>query len=233
MKDNIYDLIISELILRDDSSSVLNQGAPYLSLVSSLSGNTVPENFNGSAFFTSTVNNIPSGYGVKLNTHVISYPTLDPPDSGSSTPFSGSTITVILGAVGSTFTVLSTVTLEHLIDPIANPDIILNGSFTITSVLPIYYGVKTLSLPPNNSSLSEISSATNQFTLTSTSLGRLYIGIPIANGPMVSITDYNGLVLTQSSNFTSYVVGSYNYYVLNYDTIFLGSNQKIFTINYL
>jgi len=227
-RDNIYDLIISELILRVETlTSTVT--APNILLSSTLPGNTVAEGFNGNTVFTSTVVNIPSGYSIQTNSHVITYPVALPVSTvGSVDAMTGPSVNVILGAAGSTFTVNTTVTLEHL----TSPDIILNGSFVITSVLPIYYGVKAYSVSPDTTGLSTISSSSVNFQMVSSILGRLYIVAPVALPLVVSVVDQNGLVYSVEDEFTVSVIGTLRYYILNHDTQLTGTDTKIFTILY-
>ena len=226
-QDNIYDLAISELIYRLDDASISNSASPSLVITNSLGQSTVPENYNGPVTFTTTAINIPLGYTVTASSHVLTFPNATPPVTGSTDVVAGATV-MILGAVGSTFVVTSTITLEHATDP----DIILNGSQTITSVLPIYYGIKPFEVTPDTTSLSEISSQENQFDMTNSSIGRLNVVIPTATGNMVSVTDHNGLVIPLSS-FLKTTIGSFDHYVLVYDTQLTGTNIKTFTINYV
>lgn len=226
-QNNIYDLTISELILRDAAGGGSSSYSPAMIISNSLSSTTVAENFNGSITFTSSIVNIPTGYSVSGTTHNLVFPNGTPTVTGSTTSISGAT-TMILGAVGSTFIMNSSVTLSHSTDP----DIILAGTQTITSVLPIYYGVKTYQVTPDTTSLSTVSMNSTTFDLTSTSVGRLNVVIPTSLGAILSITGPNGLTIPVS-DFTLTTIGSLNHYVLNYDTQLTGANLKTFTINYV
>ena len=228
MKNNIYDLTISELILRAGAGNIGSTGSPAITVTNSTGTDEVAENFNGSMTFTSTVANIPTGYTVAASSHVITYPTAVPTTVGSTAILSGGSIVVILGAVGSTFVVNSTVTLEHTSDP----DIILNGAQTITSVLPIYYGVKAYQATPDTVALATIADSDINFSMTTTGVGRINVVTPITNAAVVSITGPNGLIYTVANDFTLTTIGSLNHYVLNYDTQLTGINVKTFTINY-
>jgi hypothetical protein len=225
-KDNIYDLIISELILRLEASDI--EGGPTLTLVSSLDSPLVPTNFNENVIFTSILTNIPTGYSITASSHVITYPTMDPPTVGSDSVVSGSPTPVILGSVGSTFVVTSTITLEHATES----DIILNAIYTITTVEPTYFGVKAFSLTPDTIGLDTIASTSNTFQMTTSILGRLYVVTPLGVDPIISITDHNGLVYTIADDFTVSTSGGFTYYILNYDTQLTGTNIKTFTINF-
>lgn len=227
-KDNIYDLIITELILRLAAANSSASGAPQLTVTNNTGTNEVAENFNGNMVFTSTVTNIPTGYTITASSHVITYPTAVPTTVGSTSALTGGSIVVILGAVGSTFVVNSTVTLEH----ISEPDIVLVGSQTITAVLPIYYGVKAYQVTPDTISLTAIADSDINFNMTSTGVGRINVVTPITNPAVVSITGPNGMIYTVANDFTLTTIGSLNHYVLNYDTQLTGTNVKIFTINY-
>jgi len=229
-KDNIYDLHLTEVLLRlctDCTGGGTSSNVPSLTLSSAV-GDTLPENSNENVIFTSTVNNIPSGYSIQASSHVMSYPNGDPDTVSSSSPMAGPSTNVILGVVGSTFVVTSTVTLEHATDP----DIVLSDTFTITSVLPIYYGVKTAEAIPTTTGLDQISSANNQFSLTSTVVGRMYIVLPSTLSALLSVSGPNGLTYTVANDFTLIMQGSLNYYILNYDTQLTGTNVKLFTLNF-
>ena len=68
--------------------------------------------------------------------------------------------------------------------------------------------------------------------MTNSSIGRLNVVVPTANGSIVSVTDNNGLIIPLSS-FLLTTVGSFDHYVLTYDTQLTGTNIKTFTINYV
>jgi hypothetical protein len=227
MESNIYDLLISELVLRVNDSGV-SYSSPKLVMSNSLNSNNVQENFSGSVAWTSEIINIPVGYTVKANSHVITYPTAAPAVIGSSEELIGSPIATILGAVGSTFIVTSTITLEKSGDP----DIILNSSNTLTSVLPLYFGVKAYSGTPTVTSLTGQAVTNLQFTLTSTILGRLYVVLPVSSPAVLSVTGPSGLIYP-ATDFELITSGSFNYYILKWDTIFTGTNIKNFTINFI
>ena len=226
-QNNIYDYTVSELILRLDSATSTSSYSPNIVITNSLNSVTVPENFNGPVTFTSEVTNIPSGYSVKVNTHVMTFPTGTTSVTNSSTVSTG-TDTVIVGTIGSTYVLSVAMTLEHS----TLADIDLTAVHTITSVLPIYYGVKPFEVTPDTTSLAEISSEENTFDLTATSVGRLNIVIPALNGAMMSVTDHSGLTIPASS-FLLTTIGSLNHYVSTYDTQLTGTNVKTFTINYV
>ncbi len=226
-QDNIYDLTTSELILRLSAGTAPSSFSPALIISNSLNSTTVAENYNNTVTFSSDVVNIPSGYYVDGTTHNLVFPNGTPTVTGSTITINGST-TLILGAIGSTFIMNSSVTLAHATDP----DILLTGTQTITSVLPIYYGVKAYQVTPDTAGLSTTSMNSASFDLAATSLGRLNVVLPTSLGSILSITGPNGLVLP-ISDFTLTTIGSLNHYVLNYDTQLTGTNLKTFTINYI
>tara|TARA_R110000765_G_scaffold71466_7_gene138732 strand:- start:89 stop:778 length:690 start_codon:yes stop_codon:yes gene_type:complete len=229
MKYNIYDLTISELILRVDSSTAASVGAPAITITNSTNSNQVQAGFNGNMLFTSTISNIPTGYSISGVTHAITYPTVTPDTTGSTISLTGPSVNVILGAVGSTFVVTSAVTLIHATDP----NIVLAGTHTVTAVLPLYYGVKPYEAVPTNTSLSQTASSATQFTMTSSAVGRMFVVIDTSiTTPLVSVTGPNGLIYTVANDFTLTLSGSYNFYQLNYDTQLTGANIKTFTLNY-
>jgi len=226
-KDNIYDLIISELILRV-ATLTATSNVPNIILGSSLPTNTVAENFNGNAVFTSQVVNMPSGYTIVASSHIITYPTAVPTTIGSGSILSGPSTNVIMGAAGSTFTVTTTATITNGVTPI-----VLTGSYTITATAPVYYGVKAFSATPDTSALATISSTATSFQMTTSVLGRMYIVTPLVTANILSITDQNGLMYTVAGDFTVSVVGGLRYYILNYDTQLTGTNIKTFTLNFI
>jgi hypothetical protein len=227
-KDNIYDLIISELILRVESIATTST-APNIILSSTLPGNVVAAGFNGNTVFTSVIVNIPSGYTIQASSHVINYPVPSPVSTvGGSAALTGPTVNVILGAAGSTFVVDSTVTLIHA----TLPNIVLNGIFTITSVSPTYYGIKAFSASPDTVGLATIASSANTFQLTTSILGRMYIVTPTSSPLITGVMDQNGLVTVVATDYTITIIGSLRYYILNYDTQLTGTNIKTFTLLY-
>jgi hypothetical protein len=231
MESNIYDLTISELILKAGGGSGGSGGGsnvvPRVVLTNSLGVNELEENYNGSIAYTSTVVNIPSGYSVQASSHVISYPNGAPDTIGSTDTLTGASTTIILGAVGSTFVVTTTVTLSNGVDP----DIVLNGSHTMTAVLPMYYGVKANSLTPDITGLSKQANTNLTFSMTNSIFGRIYIVMPVGTSPIVSVTESNGIIYPVS-DFNIIVSGSFTYYILKWDTQLTGTNLKYFTINF-
>jgi len=228
MKDNIYDSVISELVLRTDAATAANVSAARLQLTSSIGLNTVPENSNQNATFTSRILNLPYGWVVDGTTHTITYPIVAA-ETSSSDDFTGSSVAVILGAAASTYIVTSTVDITD-----GDTIITLNATLTITAVLPIYYGIKAVPVvSPDSSSLYEMSSEEESFQLTTASPGRLYVAIPTAsNGAdFKGIQDSNGLLIPVG-DFVLTIVGSYHFYYTNYDTQLTGSIIKSFLIIY-
>ena len=223
---NIYDLHISELLLRLNATSV-NNTAPALIVTNNRGTNQVAENFNSVINFMSTVINIPVGYSISGTTHTLDYPTATPDTSGGAATITGSD-TVILGAIGSTYTVTATVTLIHATDP----PILLTTAHVLTAVSPIYFGVKAFSGTPNSVGLLTIAETDRIFQMTNSIVGRIYVVIPSTQASLVSLTGPNGMIIPVS-DFNLITVGTLNYYQLNYDTQLTGVNLKTFTINYI
>ena len=234
MKNNIYDLVASELILRagGGSASGLGGGSPSLDITSDIISNEVRVGYNEDHSFTSSVENIPSGYAVSASSHVVSYPTATS-TTGSSASVTG-VVSVNVGSTeGNTFVVSSTVTLVNAGDS-SQPDIVLTSTMTITAVLPLYYGVAAYTATPSTLlSLNETAYSNTSFILSETIFGRLYIGLPYSLTDLFSITDNNGMVITVDK-FTKYdnTSESINYYILNHDTELTGLNSKKFTLNF-
>jgi len=235
MESNIYDVVISELILKNASGGAGGAGGaggsnytPYVLVTSSLTSNSVQENFSGLVTFSSTVYNIPSGYTVKANTHSMTYTSGGAATNGSSNVISSSQITVIVGSAGSTFLASSTVTLAKF----AEPDIVLTNVFTITAVVPMYYGIKPFNATPDFTGLTPAAGNNTVLTFTSSTLGRLHIVLPVSALPIVSVIDPSGNIIPASA-FTSPIGGgSLKYYLMNWDIILTGSNLKYFTIKF-
>jgi hypothetical protein len=226
MEKNIYDLIISELIIAGNTtsgSSGGNSGVPKVTL--SNDSNTIDVNVPATpvVVYRSEISNIPSGYTVF--SHTITYPGGVTGASTSSLVVTGN-ITLSIPSLGNTATATSNVTLKKA----GEVDIILTSSNTITGVAPLYFGVKTngdLTI----TSLTAQPSTKLDFSLTTTSIGRLYIVLPTALAAnFKSITDPNGLIIPAAS-FTANLVGNFTYYILNWNTQFTGANQKKFIIN--
>jgi hypothetical protein len=229
-KNNIYDLIIAELILRAPNDDNLN--TTQLKITNSLDSVYVPVNFSAPVAFTSTVLNPPLGYSVVELSHEISYPNATT-TQGSALVVTGANVSVVLSTLNSTYTVNSTVTLRHNTNPADNADIVLTASQIITAISPLFYGVKPFALPPNTNDLATTHVAATTFTMTFSSLGRLYIVTPTAHPMLLSVKDFNGLTLPITSNFTVVENAGLRYYILTYDIILVGSNQKVFTLNYI
>jgi len=227
-ESNIYDLVISELILKADGAGVNSSSSvAQLVLSNSLNVTEVQENYNGPISYTSNVYNIPAGYSVKASTHTITYPNGATQTVSSSAAATGAPTTLILGVVGSTFVVNATATLEKS----GSADIVLTTSMTITSVLPLYYGVKANSLTPTTAGLSQQANSNHEFILTTSTLGRLYIVLPTGAAAILTVKDPNGN-LYPASDFDVTVSGSYKYYILKWDILLTGANLKYFTINF-
>jgi hypothetical protein len=224
-KDNIYDKIISELILRIAALSTVY--TPSLTISNNIGTQEVPAGYSGNIVFTSTVANIPVGYSITASSHIISYPS-DPDTIGSTATATGPAIAVALVTAGNTYTVTSTVTLSNGVDP----DIILNATHVITATQPAYFGVKVYSATPVVAGLTAMASSSLSFQLTSTSIGRVYIVVPTTNDPLIAVVDNNGNTWTIANDFSQITVGSDLFYQLNYDTQFTGTNIKTFTLIY-
>jgi len=226
MKNNVYDRFLTEIFFRLSDTTT----ASLASLTLDISGGITQfvAGYSDSHTFSSTVNNIPVGYTVSANSHTVTTP------SGTATG-SGSTVTtpsttIILPLVGNSITITSTVTLVH--DTL--DDIVLNATLDLAAVTSLYFGVKDYASNPTLTDLTETISTTNEFTLTSTNLGRLLIAIP-SNilTPLLSVADNNGLVIP-GGNFTTHIdVSGFVIYQLKYNTIFTGNNQKVFKLNFV
>ena len=228
-KDNIYDIISSELILRLAASTAAT-GAPYITLTSSLA-TSVPAGFSGNGTFTSTVSNLPIGYTILANSHIVTTPTTPQTTTGSLDVLDTTSHAVAIVSAGSTYVANTTVTLSHPTDPL-QADIVLTGSFTILAVLPIHYGVKAYSATPTSAGLADEAMDSTSFSMVNSILGRLVVALPTALDALVSITGPNGSIQLIADDFSIINDGGYNWYQLNYDTQLTGANVKIFTLNF-
>jgi hypothetical protein len=234
-KDNIYNRLITELLVSSAaSSSSVSAGVanieitPPDGLTKSVAGGITPPFSFAGAVFTSTVNNIPSGYSIQANSHVLSSTIASFATTSGSSATNTGTGGIILSAVGDTVQVDSTVTLIHS----TNPSIILIQSYIIEAVVPAYVGVKAAGFYTVGS-LTAIPSDSVDFTLTTSPFGRLYIVLPISLPALKSITDNNGLIIPISEfSFATFSGDPYKYYFTNYDTQFTGTNEKTFKFNF-
>jgi hypothetical protein len=223
---NIYDFVISELILRTQQDQSMT--SPYLTLTSSLNSLFTPINFNAPVVFSSLVNNLP--YGYEVNSHTLSFPN-GADVSNSDILVQSGNISVVLNDLGNTYTVEAEAVLVHSTDPTNNANITITGTLILTAVAPIYYGVKPFIVPITTANLSTIASTNNQFSFTSTDLGNLHIALPSSLPNLVSVTDHNQNIWP-ISDFSSIVVGGFKYYVSVSEMQFTGSYIKTFTLNY-
>jgi hypothetical protein len=232
-KDNIYDLSISEIVLRLGAIASLSSNTVSLVITSDIGATTIPEIYNDTHVFTSTVNNMPLNYTVKGSTHTILTPATPFTTTGSSTPLSTIATAVSSGSVGTTIVVTSSVTIEDLIS--AGPEITLNATHTITSVVPTWFGLKPYEVTPDLTGLTEMSGELVDFTLTSnTTAERLNIAIPTTNNGLL----FKGVTIEPNhswipvTDFTRTTVGAHELWVLNYDTMLNGTHNKNFTIKF-
>jgi hypothetical protein len=227
MEKNIYDLIISELIVSGTSAGAgggsTSSGSARLDLTNSL--NIIDINApvsNVTLTYTSQILNIPAGY--TIFSHTVSAP-VGAPETSTSNTFTTNSKLLTISSVGLTFQTTSVAVLKKT----GEADITLTATNIITGVAPMYFGVKT-GTALNTTSLNAQSSTKNTFELTS-GTGRLYIVLPTTTATLLSVTDSNGLIIPISS-FTATTNGSLKYYILNWDTEFTGTNKKQFTLNF-
>lgn len=218
-KDNIYDRVIGELVIR--SAQNVSSLGPSLVLNSDLpTGNLVTYNSAFSFSLTSEVRNIPTGYTVKSSTHIISYPGGAPAsDVSSLATFTGSQVVVMSGSTGWTYTVSVTVTLEKS----GSADLVLSDTFIFEAVTTLYYKKDSVD---NNFVLTSTSKAILDTTygsdivwsVNNSNLVYLYIIVP--TGTSVShLVDHNQDIIFLT-DFTVSTVGGYDYYVSNWATNF-------------
>lgn len=230
-KDNIYDQIIAELIFRAEANT--SSFGPAIIMTSDLANDTlVPYNTTITPTISSEVINIPSGYTVKANTHVISYPGSTPVDDVSSVAsFSGTQFSVVSGSAGWAYIVNSTVTLEKSGDA----DIIVTASYTITTTTTVYYKTNTvdndLTLSNTTTTILDLVNGSELvWSIQPLSIQYLYIILP--TGTDVNyFEDQNGNI-TPTSDFTVSTSGGYDYYVSEWATNFPNSSNQIWFIKF-
>lgn len=228
MEKNIYDLIISELIIAGNANNGNtggSSGTPKVTLSNNLNIIDINAPATPVVIYKSEISNIPSGY--TIFSHTITYPGGVTGNSTSPLVVTGN-ITLSIPTVGSIATATSNVILRKA----GEVDIILTSVNTITGVTPLYYGILPFANPPVTAGLIAQSSTKFDFYLTSSAVGRLYIALPVSITPTIkSVTDPNGLLIPIES-FTVITNAGYKYYILNWDTQLTGSNQKKFIINF-
>lgn len=225
-KTNIYDFIIAELIYRLDSATSPTF-APRLEIHSDLPfDDLAPFNFNGNITFTSEIKNVPTGYTVKANTHIMTYSNSVITDTGSSTILVGSAISTSFAVIGNTMTVTGTITLEKA----ANPDIVVPATFVVTAAASIFSGTKATNNSFNTTGLSSsvYSTSNPKVSLNGTTIYP-YFAIPAAMTQPIYFRDQNGDIIP-ITDFTMTNSGSYNYYVLNWKTSFASPSTVLWSI---
>jgi len=224
-KTNIYDRILAELVYRTDSL-IAATGAPYIQITNDLPYETsAPFNFNGTITATSEVKNIPTGYTVKANTHILTYTGTGTTNTSSSSLQTGSAIAVIFTMIGNTYVITSNVTLEKA----ANPDIVVTTStLTVTGTASIFAGTKAVNNSFVTTTLTSYVYSTSSPIVNMGTQAYPYIVIPTALAQPIYILDENNLIIPMS-DFTVTAAAGYNYYVLNWAVPFwsLSTNWTI------
>lgn len=226
--DNIYDIVISELILRSGEISG-SVSAPSVSLRNP-DGDVreVHAGYIESLTFKSDIDVMPMGYSVVADSHVISTPTSPFTTIGSTSTVTTIPVVVNLPTIGDTYVVSTTVDITNGVDTITMTD-----TWTITAVGTLYYGVKPFELIPVTTELEETASSSTTFDIVGpTVIGRLNIVLPVTMPTLVSVVDPSGLIITIADDFTVTTSGPNKFYVLNYDTELTGPSTKTFGLNF-
>jgi hypothetical protein len=227
MEKNIYDLIISELILSGTGASggSTSSAGPRLELTNSRNIVDISVPASGETLtYTSKILNIPDGY--TISSHIVT-PTSGTQETTTSNTLITSSKVLTIASVGGTFVTTSEATLTKS----GSQTYILTAINTITGVAPMYFGLKVGPAYSTND-LTAQASTKNTFELT-TGSRRLHIVLPTSLPPLLSVTDPNGLIIPVSSFVTPQVIdNNQKYYVLNWDTELTGTNKKKFTLNF-
>ena len=230
MKNNIYDLVISELVAQQGaatggSPSVPSSTSTSASVVLTTLGSTnIMAGTDVSFDFTSSVYNLPTGY--TIDSHTVTTVT-----SGIVVTTNAiNTVTndiVNIPSVGGTYVVVASVLLVSA----GNPDITISDVIYITSVASISFGLLPL---PSSFVLNTLQAGPLGGTYTITNgatVGRIIFAAPVGVAPIKRIVDNHGMEMIISDMFTVTTATGYQVYTLNYDTQIV-SGPKTFTIKY-
>jgi len=227
MQDNIYDYIIAELI-KASNGGAAGSSIASLAITSNIVSNSVVagELYNGT-FFTSYVSNLPVGWTVVADSHVLLVNGYAPAITSTVTA-TKAPLSILLASAGDTLTPSSSVDITD-----GTTTLTLTANLSITAYEKMFYGVKANSATPDTTSLLFDVSTASGFTLTSAyGLNRLIFALPINITHPTSISSPSGNLWILSEDFTVYGSGGLIYYTLNWDTLFTGDEDRIFTFKY-
>jgi len=232
MKNNIYDLIISELVI--DAGATTGSGSTpgtgnvsgaSLSLTT-LNSLNVGVNMNTEFVYTSTLYNMPVGYTVQSHSITSNGGTIA---SGATGVLSNTLTseTVNIPTVGGVYIITSTATLISQ----GNPNIIVSSTLTITAVNVVKYGLLPLTTPVDISVLQVAPMGSTYTIAASAVVGRITFVIPGGVDPITKIIDNHGMQMMVSEDFTMVLESGNQVYTLDYDTQII-SGPKTFTIKH-
>lgn len=216
-KDNIYDQIIGELVIRAEQNA--SSFGPQLIVSSSLENNDiVPYSTSLTFEITSEVINVPTGYTVKASTHTIAYPGGSPAtDVSSATSMTGATLNINSGTSGWTYVVTASMTLEKT----GSADIVISTTFTISAVSSAYFKANAVNNDFNlvGATSTILDTSTNGTQIAwNVAATNLYLYFIVPTGLTITgIIDHNQNLI-DISNFTITTNGAYDYYVLTWFT---------------
>lgn len=234
---NIYDIIISEEVARQDGNGSNISGGPQL-VVTIDAATSVPVNdpLQDPITVTSTVKNMPLGWEVDVASHIIEIVTYANPPI-FSTPSSNATA-VYVDITGSTIPPPAPGQVKQyssqitLLETGTTNVVVLNSiPVTILAVASLFYGFSNI--PPTNTGLLTPTINTT-FNVASNGVAQnFYISIPDTQVQPVAIRDEHGLV----SNILDYpiqvgLIADYITYMYQWPIKLTGNYTHTFTLIY-
>lgn len=222
---NIYDFIIAELI-KNGSNGSSGLDLTVLSLTVNNPSVIAGETVNG-VIFTSTLSNLPSGWTIVADSHVISVPGFAD-TTGSITPVLTTGLSINLPLPNDILVATSTIDVTDGTDTVT-----LTATANVIAYSYIFYGVKAYSATPVTAGLDSVIGSDISFTITDTTgVGRLIFVIDNDVTQPISIVDQHGNEWVIAEDFETYSNLFYTFYTLNWDTQFSGTEDKTFTFKY-
>jgi hypothetical protein len=230
MKNNIYDLIISELVANQTDvggsggSGGVNSSAAIIITTPGLLN--IVANTNTSFDFTSTVYNMPAGYSVQAGSHTVS--TVSSGNTVTSTTVNTVSNDIVnIPLVGGTYLVTASITLISS----GNPDIVLSTTIEVTAVASVFFGLIPLPSPLVLSTLQSGAIDMGYVIPNTATIGRIIFAVPDTVAAVTRVVDNHGIEMLISEDFVVSAQDSHNVYMLNYDTRIL-TGSKSFTLKY-
>jgi hypothetical protein len=225
---NIYDFILAELIKRSgNTNGATGSTVTTLSLINNLTNNClIAGNVYNNVVFTSEILNLPTGWTIVANTHVLSV-TGFAAVTGSTNSISTINLTISIPLISGTIVSVSTVDITDGVNTVT-----LSSVNTLTGCGTIYYGIKAYSASPTIVGLSEISSAETAFSFTTSGVNRIVFAIPTTETQPIALVDQHENEFDIATDFEVFNDGINTFYTLNWDTQFTGVAEKTYTIKY-